>query len=571
MTFVCGISGEWPEHPAVTKYGHVYESSVIEKYVQEQGKDPITDLPLTPQDIIPIHISPLSSTSTSNSNMEKQQAVRGFVKPRCPSSTSIPAMLKSFQDEWDATMLEMFELREQLQKSRQELSHALYQHDAACRVIARLTKERDEAKSALVYIQQQNGMDVASGSASTGAAAASSSPSKKRKLSASSSPVKKSKEGVPQKEEEQKAGGELPAGVVEEMNSTAVRLSKGRKKRPKPEGFPDSNTLATLNSNNNGKKKEFEVSFTPKGQNGVFQLGCSSLSDTTIVLGGGSSSDAVVLDRNSGAVQTTLKGHKKPISAVLIIGGKEEDDKLVVTGSHDGSIKIWNLAGAKKVLKTAEVTIDKVHSGAVTALCLHACGKYILSSSADGSWAMHELENGELVCKVDAATKAEGGLTKCAIHPDGLVFATGDAAGNVQVWDVKGQANVLTFDSEKDGDSVTGLAFSENGIYLASGNKSGSLKMHDLRKLSTVKTVDTEMELNSLRFDTYGAYIAVVGSDVKLYQANKQLDAITSVSGSAIKNGKESGVFTDVCFSQSGREVITCTAKGHVKVLGVSE
>ena len=77
-------------------------------------------------------------------------------EPKQLASTSIPLLLNSLQNEWDATMLQLHSLKQSYSACRQELSNALYENDAAKRVIARLIKERDEARQGL-----ENGVPVA--------------------------------------------------------------------------------------------------------------------------------------------------------------------------------------------------------------------------------------------------------------------------------------------------------------------------------------------------------------------------------------------------------------------------
>ena len=49
-------------------------------------------------------------------------------------------------------MLESLEIKKSYQASRQELANALYREDAATRVIARLLKERDEARRFVFHL-----------------------------------------------------------------------------------------------------------------------------------------------------------------------------------------------------------------------------------------------------------------------------------------------------------------------------------------------------------------------------------------------------------------------------------
>jgi hypothetical protein len=71
--------------------------------------------------------------------------------PRPSAATSVPALLHSLQSEWDSLMLESLALKQQYQSTRQELAHALYREDASLRVVARLVKERDQARECVPF------------------------------------------------------------------------------------------------------------------------------------------------------------------------------------------------------------------------------------------------------------------------------------------------------------------------------------------------------------------------------------------------------------------------------------
>ncbi|CAG9331676.1 unnamed protein product [Blepharisma stoltei] len=134
----CALSGQPLIDPVVSvKTGHVYERSAITKYIQSTGRCPITNVELSLPDIISLQANPSA-------------------KPRPLSQNSIPGLIDAFKNEWDAVVIETHELKKYIDVLRQELSHSLYQYDAACRVIARLVKEKDELVHALQELNKED-------------------------------------------------------------------------------------------------------------------------------------------------------------------------------------------------------------------------------------------------------------------------------------------------------------------------------------------------------------------------------------------------------------------------------
>lgn len=86
--------------------------------------------------------------SLSESDLVELQVAK-TAPPRPLNANSVPDLLRLMQTEWDSTMSEVATLRKNLEDTRKELSHALYQHDAACQVICRLLQEKEELQAQL--------------------------------------------------------------------------------------------------------------------------------------------------------------------------------------------------------------------------------------------------------------------------------------------------------------------------------------------------------------------------------------------------------------------------------------
>jgi pre-mRNA-processing factor 19 len=445
-TIVCAISGHAPEEPVFSpKTGHVYEKRLIVKHIQSAGKCPVTKEELTADDVV---------------DMKANKAVR----PRPASAASIPGMLSMLQSEWDALMTETYELKSHLDTTRKQLSHALYQHDAACRVIARLLRDRDSARSQVAQLQEQltNMRPMAPGET---------------------------------QEADQGETGLTPE-IIQRMTDIAKGLSRTRKKKEHPGLAPVSEV------------KKFECTGEFKSHQstapGILCLDLHKEDDKRVVTGG-VDQQVILFDAASGKLAQKLVGHSKKVGAVLWHPTKE----IVLSASQDATARVWTCTDAanwKAPYSCAHVI--RKHSAEVTDLSVHPLGDFFLTSSRDKSWALHDFATGRCVRHVQ---EQQSGYGCMKFHPDGLILAGGTEDKVVQVWDIKDQVTVASLTGHEG--EIEALSFSENGYYLASASRDGTVKLWDLRKPLNIQTLQVgDGPVNAVRFDQTGQYLAVGGA-----------------------------------------------------------
>ena len=362
----CELSGEPVATAAagsivVTPSGHVCRKDLLlTKLTENGGVDPFSpERPLTEDELIV-----LAQTNNNNTTRETK------IPPRPLQATSFPSLLTAVASEYDAVVLELFDTRQALQDCRQELSQALYQNDAALRVIARLSAERDAARQQLQEWEATN-----SGTGTT-------------------APKKRKRSHVL----EEVLQNDLPADDQQAMIQVWEELHSGRKALMKKLGAsaPDAATV----------KQALAATTTP-----------NRWSDDNAA----SSASVVAISEHQWAAAATnnvkvyqaskeIASFKSTEQATAL----DVSDDWLVWGDATGNIQMAKLDSGSDG-KVASVNIES----SIASLSLHPDKQHALVATAEGHVCVLQLASAQVVAVFPSPGVT---YTSGSLHPDGLIY-----------------------------------------------------------------------------------------------------------------------------------------------------
>ncbi|MBI2950010.1 MAG: protein kinase [Verrucomicrobia bacterium] len=242
----------------------------------------------------------------------------------------------------------------------------------------------------------------------------------------------------------------------------------------------------------------------------------------------------------------TLPGHTNTIWCVAF----SPDGKWLATGSFDGTVRLWNVAGKGR----PELRQSMTHGAWVNGVAFSPDSRTLVSA-------------GDYLRAWDMSTGGETNLIEgqfrdvkaAAFAADGHRLATGQGDGKLILWDLRTRKPIRSFESHEN---INCMAFSHDGLFLATGSGRGPVSLYDL---SSLQTMPDQFGRHAWRVDTVAftpddRTLASASSDgtVRLWNlATRQLALTLKGHG---------GATPGVAFSHDGTFMVTSEADGTVRL-----
>jgi pre-mRNA-processing factor 19 len=530
MSFVCEISGKslstlavsTNDSIVVTPSGHLCRRSLLlAKLAENGGLDPFdashgnsSSRPLREEDLVEVQqLRPSKSLDAP------------LVVPPRPQSGSISHTLQQLQQDYDAVVLELFDTRKILTETRQELALALYENDAAVRVVARLAAERDQAWSAVHTLKSTAAAQA------TPPAVTTAPPESQSNNEDDEPPAKKSKRSI------ESAPTKLPKEDWNLMVSAWEKLHENRKTRQKAASkravsMEQLTTLVATALPAPPPSTHPVLAETTGSKTALASSGWgaeTATMDPCLVHSSQQYPHVLVYRPATGAANNVTWSLQtmNASSAALVGSALDVRDAMAALASINGSVDIVSVGAADTsngtnlpliVAKEAATTKGET----IVDVRLHPDGVHVVAATSSGVVLVGRIDTAQVVARFEHSTKESGSSYSTGVlHPDGLIYIVAHAGtGDLFLWDFKSQSLADTILSSGLSSPVTSVDCSNTGYHIAAAYRSGAVLVWDLRKQQVLATInepgakdgDLLDAVVSVKFDDSGKFLAYSGN-----------------------------------------------------------
>ncbi|MBI4664565.1 MAG: protein kinase [Verrucomicrobia bacterium] len=242
----------------------------------------------------------------------------------------------------------------------------------------------------------------------------------------------------------------------------------------------------------------------------------------------------------------TLRGHRSAISSVVF----SQDGQRIVTGSWDGTAKVWVAASGEELFTL------KGHTNRVTSLSVSRDGQRIVTGSSDKTAKVWEAASGEELVTLKGHSSA---ITSVAFSPDGQRIVTASEDQTAKVWETASGRELLTLNGNSG--VVQSVAFSPDGRRIVTGHRNFTTKVWEAASGKELVTLKGHSgSIYSVAFSPDGRRIVTGSLDrtAKVWEAasGKELITLRGHSDSVIS----------VAFSPDGQRIVTGSGDHTAKV-----